>query len=415
MREIGYKDRNYYYKDIRNMRAGAVFCKPIQPDILKAAAKKALELLPQFAVRPVLKDGRLYYEDNDEDIVVVKEDGKDRYFGSEDTNGYLFYLMYSDRRFILSGFHGIGDHGGFSPFFMNIVYYYVTESGGDVPDIRTGTQETDELDAFDPYSKYADAKAEPTWEYSDPSPVFIFPEGSGLNESGLVHSYCIHISTKEFIGLTHEWETSFVPAIVSIISGTIADKYGVEDDTIVAYTTVNMRPVFDSKTQTNFSEVIALPMNRERRMKDRKQQCRELRAELDAQRTKENFSRIMASLISGVKKAEGKPDDAPCKVVLPFPTYLLTYPGRVEIPEGFEDWLESIRMAAAGRDVGRAVIIVAETTGDDMKLQIGGQIDVKQFCGSVMDKLTELGFTPSIEDMGEEPCDRFSLERIKIV
>lgn len=411
LREIGYKDRNYYYKDIRNIRGEVIFHTPVDVDALKRAAKKALDFYPHFAVCPVIKNGGLYYEDNKREIVIVPEDGKSRYFGTDDTNGYLFYLKYQDNKILISEFHGLADHGGFTPFFRNILYYYIKECGGNVPDIRVGEYETDELDAYDPYAKYADANAVPSWEYTDPSKIFILPADN--KENTISHHYGIHISTKQFIDLTHEWETSFVPALISLISGTIAEIYELHDESVVAYTTVDMRPVFGSKNQTNFSEVIVMPENASLRQKDRKSQCKELRAALDAQKTRENFSRIMASLISSVKKAERTEDENPCRVILPLPTYLLTYPGRVEFPEGYEKWIKELNFGGANGNMGRGIAVMAKTTGDDMQIDIGGIIDVKPVCEKLTVHLTELGFMPVLTYLGEVNCDKYSVDRLK--
>ena len=126
LRKIGIKDRNYYYKPIRNLRGEVVFSHPLDVGALKQAVKQALDIYPHFAVRPVIRDGILYYEENTAEVPVLPQDGKSHYLGSDETNGYLFYIAYGEDRFLISSFHGLADHGGFTPFFMNILYYYIT-------------------------------------------------------------------------------------------------------------------------------------------------------------------------------------------------------------------------------------------------------------------------------------------------
>ncbi len=61
---------------------------------LQKAADKALRAYPEFAVRPVLHEGRVCYEKNDLPVKFAPDDGTRLYFGTEDTNGYLFVFLY---------------------------------------------------------------------------------------------------------------------------------------------------------------------------------------------------------------------------------------------------------------------------------------------------------------------------------
>ena len=413
LREIGYKDRFYYYKTVRNMRIEIILQNPVNPDALKNAVKKSLADYPHFSVRPVLKEGKPYYEEITKDAVVIPEDNKSRYFGTDETNGYLFYLKYQENRFLISTFHGLADYAGLMPFVHNILYYYTVECGGHTPDIRTKTNQGDKLELFDPYAKYADAEVAPTWEYTQKEKIACL---SVENEKKQNFHYGMHLSTKQFIDLTHKWKTSFVPALISLISGAMAEAYQISEETVIAYTTVNMRTLFECKNQTNFSEAIVMPVTKELRTKERTIQCKELRAFLDAQRTKQNFSKTMAAVVSAVKKIEQIPDENPCCVSLPIPNYLLTYPGRVEIPEGYETWIKDIRLECALGDIsnmGNQVSVVVKTTGDDMCISFQSAVNTEILLEKLVNQLKIFGISARFESLDAIISDLYQIDKLK--
>ena len=69
-----------------------VFSDEINKSALKGAVEKALELFPEFAVRPVIKDNQVYYEENHNPVPVFDEN-RIRCYGTDDTYGYLFAFV----------------------------------------------------------------------------------------------------------------------------------------------------------------------------------------------------------------------------------------------------------------------------------------------------------------------------------
>ena len=102
--------------------------KPLQLEKFQAAANKALQCYPEFSVRPVIKDGRVYYEENLRPVKLAPDDGKSLCFGTDGadgTNGYLFVFLYGERHLTLSLFHGLTDARGMIAYVVTTLWNYL--------------------------------------------------------------------------------------------------------------------------------------------------------------------------------------------------------------------------------------------------------------------------------------------------
>lgn len=414
-RKVGYKDRNYFYKPIRTEILSCSLVSETDVDKLRNAIDSSLLELPHFAVRPVIKDGEFFYEANDSEVLIVKDDERCFFMGSDETNGYLFYFRYSEKSFSIVVYHGLADFTGIMQFIQNVLYHYSRECGFQLPDIRIKESDSDELDRFDPYLKYADRKAE-GWSYKSNQKPFMLPIDSTADKADGYRYYELRLKLDDFLGLTKRWETSFMPAIVSLISGVIEKEYEVKDEIITAYTTVNLRNIMDSLNQTNFSETIALPMDSGLRKLEPKEKGKAIRKMLDEQRAPENLRYLMAELLRGVDKIEGhEVQREVSKAVLPIPTYLFTYPGRIEIPDGYEKVITGydIDSVADLSKTPNAVAISCKTTGNVMQLSLLCPQNIDSLVKRIIDEFDALG----VELFDKRSCmkkgDSFDINKIK--
>ena len=98
MRELGVSDKLFFYNSsgeymTANLREQVFFDKEPDWEMFREACEEVLASFEEFALRPVVKDNRIYMMENHEPFPLFLE-GKDhdRCFGTEDTNGYLFYI-----------------------------------------------------------------------------------------------------------------------------------------------------------------------------------------------------------------------------------------------------------------------------------------------------------------------------------
>ena len=393
MRRIGCSDMAFYHKETRNLRIQVLLKEKVNIEILKAAVRDALYDFKEYAVSLEFKDSTLYYRDNDRDVLICPDDSTERYLGTEDTNGYLFYILYGQDYFTVSFFHGLTDFYGMYGFIKNVLYYYAASFKDGVADIRTPEVPQDDEERYDPYTKFKDADAK-QWLYTDDSEIFKIPMEKIDSGEHSQHEYLIHISTRKFIELTHQWETTFIPALVSITSDMISEMYGAKDEAVVVKVPADMRGIFDSKTRVNFSDALVLSTTKEIRKCSMKEQCHRLRNMMDEQLTRDNLKKLMAG---GVK--------------LPELTYALTYPGKMDLPEDYDFLVEDFKLKAfVPVD---SIRLSVKTTKDDMTISMAQAFDSPEIAQKLVETLKGYGFDPVLEDLGRFGGDRYSIERIK--
>lgn len=410
MRKIGYSDKVFQYKETRNLRIQVLLHKEIEPLILRKALSKALNDFPEYAVSAVKKDRQFYYTENNREIGFFPDDGTERYLGTEETNGYLFCILYAQERFIVSFFHGLTDFMGMYAFIRHILYYYAKGIGMDVEDIRQAAVEMDEDERYDPYGKYADASAQ-EWKYTDDAEILAIPGERIDSALHRQHEYLLHVSTKKFIDLTHSWKTSFVPALTAIASNTIADLYNAGEKSVVMKVPADLRPFFGSKTRVNFSDALVLASSSELRSKPMEEQCRLLKEMMNEQLTDENFKKLMAVGVSNVRRLSGEADKDEAKVAMPSLTYAMTYPGRMDLPQGYCELVKDFRLKAYVPV--ESIRLSVKTTGNDMAISIAQAFDKDEIVNALSEKFRSLGFETAVEDLGRFGGDRYDTDKIQ--
>ena len=68
---------------------------------------------------------QLFYEVNEREVAFFPYDDTGRYFGTDEVNGYLFYILYEDNAFMLSLFHGLTDARGMIAYVVTTLWYYL--------------------------------------------------------------------------------------------------------------------------------------------------------------------------------------------------------------------------------------------------------------------------------------------------
>ena len=410
LREIGYSDRVFQYKSTRNLMIKMALKEEPVLDKLKTAVEKALVDLPEYAVAPVKKDGKIYYEKNDRPVAFYKYDGTERYFGTEETNYYLFYILYDESSFIVSFFHGLSDFKGMWMLLMNIIYYYAVELGMDVPDISVKPVEMDDTERYDPYRKFEDRDAV-AWLPEVKGEVFRIPEEKLPDELHRQHEYDITLSVQRFIEKTHEWNTSATAALSAIISNSLAKLYNVGDQDVTLKISADMRPYFETQTRVNFSEAIVLTSGKEFRELPFGEQCSKLRADMKAQLNAAVFKKHIAAGVANSKTLCGELDKPDVGIDFPALTYVLTYPGRMDLPEEYAPLVSDfVLMGYFPVDTIRFQI---KSTGDVLRIGLVQMFDTDKIINAIADYLGELGFETETEDLGRFGGDRYDASRIR--
>lgn len=245
----------------------------IDKTVLKESVEKALELFPEFAVRPVIKDNRLYYQENHEPAPIFDED-RISYFGTEYTNCYQFRIVCSGKTLRMSVFHAMADAIGLMSFIKTFLYFYMTGTGKKMPEgadaakslgIRITEDNLPDLslkDTLDPYRAFGNASCKPEWTYDNPG-AFVVPEPQYGDTENKFRVSKIELSLPAFLAKTKEYGVSVVPLLVTVVARALDKTYDRGGKPIVFMLPVNLRTEFNTDTVVNMSDGVLLPVDNE--------------------------------------------------------------------------------------------------------------------------------------------------------
>ncbi len=421
--------------------AGATFDMRVRFDLkqkiniakLQKAADKAMRAYPEFAVRPVLHEGRVCYEKNDAPVKLAPDDGKRLYFGTEDTNGYLFVFLYGERHLSFSIFHSQTDAHGMISFLITVMWNYLVSMFpparliGTKMFTRHGIRADDRLfftmddaERFDPLTKFA--RPGNMVQPVDLERLFRFPPENAPKDSPTCRWVNLEISNDAFLAKVKELGTTFAPLLAALTAEAIRDCFDVGDRDVVVITTADGRRVVPSNTLGNLAYNVYLPVTPETAARPLQAQCETLAGHLAAQRTEEHVRAMFQDILRQCDEIDAMGDIDKVNAFLTGPeglansmtgtgTVFLTYPGRITnnpisgiLLDGLSPGILAAERAIdvyAHRD---ALIIQFSQKGDDLSL-----VD------SMRRTLEKHGFAVQTHDLGRTTQNVFDFEKIKAV
>ena len=427
MRAIGASDAFIYFTstgpgNTMEIRMDVVLSRPVAAEQLRQAADGALALFPEFSVRLVTRGGHLMYQENHAPVRVYETDAPKDFavtYCTQETNGHVLWLLLDKndpRRFSLCCLHGMSDFAGIFVLLKTLLYrlrlllepgFSATEEELRAAKIRTAVPEKwDAPERLDPYMAYGTAPQVPAAAPETPFAV----QGLPLYEptDGRNHNYDITLSTSAFLAKSRELKTSFAPLLVSLLTDAVADCFDAGEEKIIASLPVDMRAVFGADTVVNFSDGVLLPLSAEQRSLPVAEQCALVRAELDAQRTREFLApALYGKARSALAMAEGPYAETAARVLEPVltkaprkvpMTYVMTYPGRLDMPAplaGLVTWAQPRSVQGRVR-----FFFLISTYGDEMTIQVCQRYDGDALPLALAEAACRLGLKSVMTDRG---------------
>lgn len=335
VREQGSSNKFFYYMmsgpyATFNMRDEIVLKEPLQVEKWALCVEEVLKGFPELAVRPVIRDNRIFYEENHA-AVPVFTDAHTRVFGTEDTNGYLFYHVVDGQKILVSFFHGLCDAVGMGLFMDCVLYLYGQKSGllneeDQIPALfeeRVGrkcplslTQLSEQ--ALDPYGFLVK-------EYgltSTPAPLegdaFFIQRQKDLVESARVHVHSVHTETDAFLSLSKKMGVSFTALLIPLVWQAIVRGCKAQDEKVRIMMPVNLRQVYDVETVVNFSDGICFESNEAVRRKPIPEQAERCLKQLKALMSRAYFDQMLYGKVRTVQALEAS--EAPVEEAGPKPS-----------------------------------------------------------------------------------------------
>lgn len=429
IRPIGVSDRLFYYNgsghaSTFDLQVNIDLFNELSISSLKISLERAIQLFPEFRITPVIKNNSVFCSENTNSIPVLEDNGRAKFLGTDETNGYLFCVKARDKGFNFSCFHGLSDYWGILRFVKTVMYYYAVETGINVPhddNIRTESEylSMDVQERFDPYSKFADPSQKIFWEYKH-NGSFAVPEKVFDFNADYARVFNITCSVGALLKISREFSTSLMPLLMILTSGSLTDIYKPQKLPVLAMVPVNLRPFYNTKTLANFSDGILVQYEGKLQEFTREKQALILRARMDLQMQKENFDVQLArkvSMVNQFSNSEKSIYELNKEITritqiseqdFNYMTYAFTYPGQLDFNPNVVKYASI--MLCVRQSIPLGIFLAA--FGDELSIKISQSFDNDIIAQTICEGIKSLGVPASIHDMGHIAGDKLILEKI---
>ena len=432
MQKLGASNKFFYYVMTGNASFNirlSLTINDLNLDMFKEAANEAIKRYPELGARTIIHQNTLISKVIDEKIVFVKEDNKIRHFGTDETNGYLFYFIENGNKVTISYYHGLSDVVGILEYLRCLMYLYATKTSFSLseeelnellPTIRCKDfciSDENEMEALDPYSMHGDSNVTEDYHF-DNKGAYSLPNADYPDDADYLHEQLITLSTSEFIKKTKELGVSVVPLINDIVSTAIRNEYDTENMPVTAMVPVNLRPYVGSNTVVNCSDGIFIPYEKEDETLDITERCLKWKSFMNKQIATNNFIKLMGNKVSSVEAFEKDEmpiiEQAKIKTMVPKKgtvrplTYALTYPGKMTLLSGLDRMLENFEL----RGLARSNSVVAHTFKDIMRIQVVTRTDDTKLTDCILNQLEKLNIVAKCVDCQRVYADKLIMEEL---
>lgn len=427
--KIGLSNETFYYGFSGKKTTDIIMNAKLKSDVNVPALNKALRYTvmayPLLGKKIVVKNGNIYYTDNEETPMVYKWDNNIYKLGTSDTNYFLFRVMYKKDEIIMFIHHGLIDGKGTLEVINILLSYYVDFSN----DSEEKSEETlvndsavitpDIKNDEDLYEKYGDVKQEPFYIYKNKG-AFVIPEQYYAEDDPTCRKFKIVCKLKDVLKLAKRSQSTPVPVMSTIISEAIQNVYGEEEKDITAYVPVDLRKMFNFDTISNSVIAITLPYSSRLNGKEMDVKCTVLRGIMDLQIQKENFIYRMGQQVAGSRQRENLDMSAEMKQKIYIDrlkkgsrslyTYLLSYVGKIEFPDRVKNVISDFHLSLPAYLVPLNVIVC--TDEENLILSCTQNFKTDKIIKKIVEIMNDKGIEVSYEDLGEIHTDSFEFETL---
>ncbi|MBQ6165109.1 MAG: hypothetical protein IJK23_11600 [Clostridia bacterium] len=402
---------------------------------LQKAADAALELYPEFKVRPVVKDGKIFYEENFKPVRLRDDDDTGLYFGTDGedgTNGYLFVFLCGERHLTFSLYHGLTDAHGMIAYIATVLWEYVKLILPFARLIRThafdkfglrvdkkSLPRMSDLERYDPLTRFA---GEGTFvDLIDKGNLFLMPPEQFDRADRTCRLVNLEISNAAFLEKTRELHTSFAPLLAALTAEAVDSLYDIGDKMISVITTVDSRRLFSTQSLGNMAYNCPLPVTKADLGMPTENLCAKLKEDMKKQITVDHARAMFSFILGQCNDIDGMGDVVAVNDYLTGPnglkglttngTIFLTYPGRVDNNPISKLLLNGITPGMLAME--RAINVYAHR--DSLIIQLSMKSDDMTLVNALRETLKKHGFDPRVFDMGRITQNMMDLHRLKTV
>ncbi len=422
-REQGSGSKLFYYTlsgefTTFSMRQEMTFRDDVDCEVFTECVEDTLLDFPEFCVRPVIRDERVCYEENRNEPAVFETSGGEetrRYYGTDDTNGFLFYFLCGGKKAAVSYFHGLTDEEGMREFLDCILYRYGQRKGilaeQDLPPAAFSSRcESDMLKEFsdctdadiDPYGFLTASLGLVPEVPKMPEPAYFIPREENIVNSNRVRVRDVVVPAMAFGNLAERPGFSLDGIVVSAVCRAIARADGLTDETVTASLSVDLRQVYDLDTIANFTDGIFVSQKKEDRDHSFDAFAQAATTDIHEKVGRKHFDIVVAQKVAAVKGLEMM---QPISKLKPAPI--------VALPEGAMTPVTCAVTCLSGKQtfsfmermdyvcaVSASLSVIAYYAGDQMVIRCIQKSETDSYAKAIADELTGVGLSAAVSDCG---------------
>ena len=426
--KIGASNKFFYYTlgERNTFNIKIRFAIPnLKLDELKESFNEALARYPEFGVQVFIKDNKLVSRINDKDIVFREYGSSPVCFGTDDTNGFMFYVLYGADEITVSYYHGLADVTGMEEYVRCVMYLYSQKIGfelspEELKELLSSIRESDDIeyseDLLDPYGKYGDSNVVPQYVF-DNRGAYKLPLEEDLSDDAYSYYSEIRFDFDTVLKKTKDLGVSVTPFLLDTLIKGIFSEFDVQGETVITMLPVDMRKYFKSKNVVNFSDSVFLSYTAENMQLPIDKRCSRIKEMIKQQSTPENFAQMMGDKANAVASFEESPlplneilakTNAPQNSDFNPLTLVTTYLGNMTLMSGLDRLVTDMDTYACAW--GNAVL--ARICRNEVRLQVMTTSKENSIAEAVYNSLVNDGYNPKMESNKRMYRDFMMSERL---
>ncbi len=396
----------------------------VDPEVLRQAVQKAVDRNYYFGLTPVLNAaGQVFFEKNKKPVEVYPDNDTYAVLGTEETNGYLFRVLYTKDSIGVSHFHALSDGRGAIAFLVSILYYYLTLTGHTVSPQGVLCDKTPE-EASERDILTDQIPEGLTYKGADiPGEVFVVPEGNALMKTPYTKKIDIAFPAKQLLSKAKEYDATPVP-FVSVLAGRAIDRvYGVGEQTVTASVLVDMHEMNHSRALSNYCSNLYLPLTADVRDGGMKEAVDDQKRWLVESNTPDKLFAKLCELKMMEPMMRKTPLNDPqflkaamkgdAKVGKARATYFLTNVGKVRFPADMTEFIDSCDFNSM--NTGTNPILSLMTLGDKGHIYVTQNFEALDLAEAICAVMNENAIDAVCTDCGLTRADTVEPARFATV
>ncbi len=262
----------------------------VDKELLKNAVPLALERFPVF--KTSLKKGAFWYKlvENDAPVKVFELNHELNPIFPEDTNGYLFKMMYGKKEIGLQIFHGLGDGNSALAFLTAVIERYQTLSGKSISYSLGDKCNVDELaDHYKENYKKIKLRDANLKGFLGKAPLLL---SGTIADKKSMQSYSFEYACAS--AKAKEYGATFTAFSVGLIAYAIRQTEK-SDNPIVIMVPVNIRKMFGAESIRNFVTFVRLQFDKT--LDTLEEHVKTASEQLKQNATKENMEKLVSTTV----------------------------------------------------------------------------------------------------------------------